>query len=195
MRIAPIFPLLLMVFCSLQTTKAQTAEPNLKWGKPTDTELKMTEYAADKEADVVELCRMVDVNYDWIANDFRVFYRVKCRLKVLKPEGKRVDAHSKGAVPFFAAGVVAGAVQMDQTGAKMRDGVAADQQHVACGFMNQTVEIQNDLGVGFGAVREVPVFRIADEFCKVSAKQAEQIKRRIVVFQHLIAPVPDTCYV
>lgn len=90
MRIAPIFPLLLMVFCSLQTTKAQTAEPNLKWGKPTDTELKMTEYAADKEADVVELCRMVDVNYDWIANDFRVFYRVKCRLKVLKPEGKRV---------------------------------------------------------------------------------------------------------
>jgi hypothetical protein len=69
---------------------AQPSEVNLKWGKPTAEELNMTEYATDKEADAVELCRLVDVNYNWVVNDFRVFYRVKCRLKVLKPEGKRV---------------------------------------------------------------------------------------------------------
>lgn len=69
---------------------AQTPEPNLKWGKPTDEELNMTEYAADKDADAVELYRLVSVNYDWVNDHFRVFYRVKCRLKVLKPEGKDV---------------------------------------------------------------------------------------------------------
>lgn len=81
--------LLLFAFCALNAV-AQTSEPNLKWGKPTEAELKMTEYADDKDADAVELCRLVDVYYDWVVNDFRVFYRVKCRLKVLKPEGKRV---------------------------------------------------------------------------------------------------------
>jgi hypothetical protein len=81
--------LLLLALFALNAL-AQPSEPNLKWGKPTDEELKMTEYADDKDADAVELCRIVSVNYNWVINDFRVFYRVKCRLKVLKPEGKRV---------------------------------------------------------------------------------------------------------
>ena len=80
---------LLLAFCALNAV-AQTAEPNLKWGKPTDAELKMTEYDGDKEADAVELCRVVRASYDWVNNDFRVIYRVKCRLKVLKPDGKQV---------------------------------------------------------------------------------------------------------
>ena len=64
---------LLVLCCWLaMTVSAQTTiEPNLKWGKPTQQELTMTEYAADKDADAVELFR-------------------KCRLKVLKPEGKHV---------------------------------------------------------------------------------------------------------
>ena len=81
--------LLLFVLFALNAV-AQTPEPNLKWGKPTDEELNMTEYAADKDADAVELYRLVSVNYNWVNDHFRVFYRVKCRLKVLKPEGKRV---------------------------------------------------------------------------------------------------------
>ncbi len=36
--------LLFLVFFA-QNAVAQTSEPNLKWGKPTDAELKMTEYA------------------------------------------------------------------------------------------------------------------------------------------------------
>jgi hypothetical protein len=85
--------LLLLAFCALNAV-AQTSEPNLKWGKPTDEELNMTEYPNDKDADAVELCRLVDVNYNWVNNSFRVYYRVKCRLKVLKPEGKHVGDQS-----------------------------------------------------------------------------------------------------
>mgnify|MGYP002857561529 CR=1 FL=1 len=75
---------------SYTTIQAQQLEPNLKWGKPTQEELTMTAYAPDKEADAVELFKSVSVNYDIINGNFRVFHRVKCRLKVLKPEGKRV---------------------------------------------------------------------------------------------------------
>lgn len=69
---------------------AQDIEVNLKWGKPTAQELQMTEYAADKDADAVVLYHKTDVSYEFINNDFKVFYRVNTRLKVLKPEGKRL---------------------------------------------------------------------------------------------------------
>ena len=83
---------LLVLCCWLaMTVSAQaTIEPNLKWGKPTQQELTMTEYAADKDADAVELFRDVNVYYAFINGDFRVINNVKCRLKVLKPEGKHV---------------------------------------------------------------------------------------------------------
>ena len=83
---------LLVLCCWLaMTVSAQTPiEPNLKWGKPTQQELTMTEYAADKDADAVELFRDVNVYYAFINGDFRVINNVKCRLKVLKPEGKHV---------------------------------------------------------------------------------------------------------
>lgn len=70
--------------------KTETIEPNLKWGKPTDQELQMTEYAADKDAEAVVLYHKTDVSYQFISNDFKVYYRVNTRLKVLKPEGKRL---------------------------------------------------------------------------------------------------------
>ena len=83
---------LLVLCCWLaMTVSAQTTiEPNLKWGKPTQQELTMTEYAADKDADAVELFRDVNVYYAFINGDFCVINNVKCRLKVLKPEGKHV---------------------------------------------------------------------------------------------------------
>ena len=89
---------LLVLCCWLaMTASAQTTiEPNLKWGKPTQQELTMTEYAADKDADAVELYRNVDVYYVFVNGDFRVINEVKCRLKVLKPEGKRVADHEIG---------------------------------------------------------------------------------------------------
>jgi hypothetical protein len=84
--------LLLALTASAETpmSLSEVIEPNLKWGKPTQEELTMTEYAADKDADAVELFRQLDVYYTFINGDFRVNNVVKCRLKVLKPDGKRV---------------------------------------------------------------------------------------------------------
>ena len=68
---------------------ALSQELNKKWGKPTQEELTMTEYAPDKDARAVELYRSVDVYYSF-SNGIQVLYDVRCRLKVLKPEGRSV---------------------------------------------------------------------------------------------------------
>ena len=67
--------------------RAQTMEPNLKFGEPTKEELTMTEYAPDKDAEAVVLCQTTRVWYDFMVSDFKLFTEVKTRLKVLKPEG------------------------------------------------------------------------------------------------------------
>ena len=79
---------------AIQHVMAQELEPNLKWGKPTQEELTMTTYAPDADADVVELYRLTDVYYAFMGDGFHVYYRVKRRLKVLKPDGKRVADQS-----------------------------------------------------------------------------------------------------
>lgn len=79
--------LLLFAFCALNAV-AQTSVPNLKWGKPTDDELKMTEYAADKDAEAVVLCHLTSVNYTMDLYNYLVDYQVKKRIKILKDEGK-----------------------------------------------------------------------------------------------------------
>ena len=81
---------LLLLSLFALNTMAQSMEPNLKWEKPTNEELTMTEYSLDKDAEAVELYHLTDVSYAYMNNDFRVYYRVKGRLKVLKPEGKSV---------------------------------------------------------------------------------------------------------
>ena len=77
--------LFLALIVLAQTLCAQTIEPNLKWGKPTEQELKMTEYPDDKDADAVVLFHKTDVYYGYAEGDFKVYYGVKTRLKVLKP--------------------------------------------------------------------------------------------------------------
>ena len=63
------------------------AEPNLKWGHPTQQELEMTEYATDPDADAVVLCKTTDVHYIITKDVLQVLYEVKGRIKILKPEG------------------------------------------------------------------------------------------------------------
>ena len=46
---------ILVLSLSFQSIKAQTIEPNLKWGKPTEEELKMTVYDIDMDADALIL--------------------------------------------------------------------------------------------------------------------------------------------
>lgn len=77
----------LLTSCALNIM-AQTSEPNMKWGKPTDEELNMTEYAADKEAKAVVLCHLTSVSYTMDMYNYMVDYQVKKRVKILKDDGK-----------------------------------------------------------------------------------------------------------
>ena len=83
---------LLVLCCWLaMTVSAQTTiEPNLKWGKPTDEEMTMAVYDADKDAAAVVLCQLTTVDYTMDLNNYMVNYNVKTRIKVLKDEGKDV---------------------------------------------------------------------------------------------------------
>ncbi|MBR5638818.1 MAG: DUF3857 domain-containing protein [Muribaculaceae bacterium] len=83
----------IILFASLlATTKLfaqQVAEPNLKWGHPTQQELEMTSYDADPDADAVVLCKTTDVQYIITKDVLQVLYNVKGRIKILKPEGTK----------------------------------------------------------------------------------------------------------
>ncbi len=57
--------------------QAQTLEPNLKWGKPTEAELNMTTYAPDLEAEAVVLCSQTEIRYDLVAGSFKYYRSVK----------------------------------------------------------------------------------------------------------------------
>jgi hypothetical protein len=89
--------LLFFAFCALNAM-AQTSEPNLKWGKPTDEELNMTEYADDKEARAVVLCHLTSVNYTIDLYNYLVDYQVKKRIKILKDEGK---SYANISIPYI----------------------------------------------------------------------------------------------
>ena len=78
----------IVMFCLATVAWAQTLEPNLKWGKPTDEELKMTSYAPDPEAEAVVLCSETQLRYDLTSGSFKLKRSTKKRIKVLKEEGK-----------------------------------------------------------------------------------------------------------
>ena len=80
--------LLGMMLCLASMAWAQTLEPNLKWGKPTDAELNMTTYAPDPEAEAVVLCSQTLLRYDLSSGWLRLIRSTKKRIKVLKEEGK-----------------------------------------------------------------------------------------------------------
>lgn len=61
---------------------------NPNFGKPSNEELTMTSYAADTTAAAVVLYATREVKYDFIGSDFKLINEVKCRIKVLKEEGK-----------------------------------------------------------------------------------------------------------
>ena len=80
--------ILAMIGCLWHSTAAKNPV-NMKFGKPTNEEMQMTEYAPDPNADAVMLCRLTDVNYTVQQKGFLVDYHERIRIKVLKPEGAR----------------------------------------------------------------------------------------------------------
>ena len=88
------------LFCFFFSTQsfAQTVQPNLKFGSPTQEELTMTTYAPDPEAAAVMLYRNQEVYYDIIRDNFAIVYEVKVRIKVLKSEG---TDEANVTIPYF----------------------------------------------------------------------------------------------
>ena len=95
--------LLIFAFLALAlTASAQSLEkPNLKWGNPTQEEMSMTSYSPDPEAEAVVLCKTTSQRYDLVAGDFKLYYQVKCRIKILKNEGKD---QANIAIPYYYNG-------------------------------------------------------------------------------------------
>lgn len=84
------------------TASAQSLDkPNLKWGNPTQEEMSMTSYSPDPEAEAVVLCKTTSQRYDIVAGDFKLYYQVKCRIKILKNEGKD---QANIAIPYYYNG-------------------------------------------------------------------------------------------
>ena len=93
--------LLGLMLCLASMAWAQTLEPNLKWGKPTDAELNMTTYAPDAEAEAVVLCSQTVLRYDLSTGSIKLILSTKERIKVLKEEGKD---KANGAISYMYNG-------------------------------------------------------------------------------------------
>ena len=81
------FKISLILLALIPSMEVVALDVNKKFGKPTDEEMSMTVYAPDPDADAVKLYSNTDVQFDFMVDDFWVVYRVKERVKVLKPEG------------------------------------------------------------------------------------------------------------
>lgn len=114
--------------------KAQSIEPNLKFGKPTDTELNMVAYDQDPDAAAVVLCSLTQTYYVVKSNDFKVVTDVKVRLKILKTEGTE---YGDVAVPF-----------VDREDSKLRKEVMMGVKATSYNMENGTVvktKMNNDM--------------------------------------------------
>lgn len=93
------------LFCAVSVELlAQSAanlsfEPSLKFGKPSDQELKLTTYQADTSAVAVVLYDQTDVRYDLIAGDFQLACYRSVKIKVLKSEG---TSCADITIPYYA---------------------------------------------------------------------------------------------
>lgn len=115
--------LLGMMLCLASMAWAQTLEPNLKWGKPTEAELNMTTYAPDPDAEAVVLCSETKLRYDLSSGTFKLARSTKKRIKVLKEEGK---SKANGGISYMFNGHRSGEceqlVKLKATAYNMVDG-------------------------------------------------------------------------
>ena len=96
-----LFLIMAMMALALTASAQSLEKPNLKWGNPTQEEMSMTSYSPDPEAEAVVLCKTTSQRYDLVAGDFKLYYQVKCRIKILKNEGKD---QANIAIPYYYNG-------------------------------------------------------------------------------------------
>lgn len=112
-----------VMLCLASVAWAQTLEPNLKWGKPTDAELNMTTYAPDPDAEAVVLYCQTELRYSFLADMLKLNKVNKKRIKVLKEEGK---SQANGGISYMYNGHFIGQcenlVKLKATAYNMVDG-------------------------------------------------------------------------
>lgn len=86
-RVRMILISLLACFAWTEIMAQQNVQPNLKFGNPSKEELSITSCPFDSTAKAMVLCSITDVNYVFSANNFKVEYTVKRRIKILSQEG------------------------------------------------------------------------------------------------------------
>ncbi|MBR5715827.1 MAG: DUF3857 domain-containing protein [Bacteroidales bacterium] len=91
--------ILFLLLCSLiPSFGALALDRNTKFGSPTREEMSMTVYEADPDAAAVLLYSNTVVKFEQAGEDFGILYKVKKRIKVLKPEGIK---HGDVVVVFY----------------------------------------------------------------------------------------------
>ena len=109
-------------------------------------------------------------------------------------KGEGVDAHAAGAFPVLAAGVVAGAVDLEEACGEVSYGVASEEQSlVPGGGADGFVEVEDDLCIGEAAVVEVPAGE-SGLGAHLGAPLAEEIVGGVVVFDEVVLPCHHLSY-
>ena len=92
------FLFLILFSLSAQNATKSVFEPSLKFGKPSEDELKMTTYAQDSSAAAVVLYSISDARYEYNANEFQLVYYNEVKIKVLKSEG---TSYANINIPYY----------------------------------------------------------------------------------------------
>ena len=72
-------------------------------------------------------------------------------------EGEGIDSHFFCARPFKAAGIVAGTVELMQSGTQMSDGIASDEDSIAGSLLDGLVKLDDNFRGCFGVVEKSPI--------------------------------------
>lgn len=96
-----LFLIMAMMALALTASAQSLEKPNLKWGNPTQEEMSMTSYSPDPETEAVVLCKTTTQRYDVMAGEFKLYCQVKCRIKILKNEGKE---YANIYIPYYSNG-------------------------------------------------------------------------------------------
>lgn len=99
-----LFILCAFLFHFLSSANAQqmatdVITPSMKYGKPSEEELKMDTYTPDTAATAVVLYSKTTARYDLIHNDFRLVYTYETKIKVLKSEG---TSYADIIIPYYS---------------------------------------------------------------------------------------------
>ena len=121
--IQTLFFLLLAWQGFAQQTDTDVITPSMKYGKPTEEELKMDTYTPDTAATAVVLYSKTTARYDLAYNDFRLVYTYETKIKVLKSEG---TSYADIIIPYYSneksGGMKENITQLDASAYNLENG-------------------------------------------------------------------------